>query len=135
MMEKQYCRFDASGYFLEDAIADYAVRTPIYDGEEIIGYDEHDVLPPGVTDIRPPEPNYKPRFDGAAWVEDAPQPPFDPETHVCVWSPETGTHSVAEKPLFVPFSTDDRLGSLETRLGSLETALASLTERVATLEA
>ena len=49
-----YFRFDENGYFAEDFYASYGGENP---------------QPPDVTDVPPPQPMYKVRWDGERWVE------------------------------------------------------------------
>jgi len=48
----QYYRFDKDGYFVEDVIADYGAE-----------------LPEDITDVRPPQPMYKVKWNGKKWKE------------------------------------------------------------------
>ncbi|MDR0490368.1 MAG: hypothetical protein LBH28_03875 [Oscillospiraceae bacterium] len=134
MMTKIYYRFDGNGYYLEPVIADYTVRTPIYSDAEcegadtesgdvaiiaeriITGYDEHDEIPPDVTDVPPPQPCWMPRWDGQKWVEDAPPPDCDPETEAAIWDGSAKVWSVVPKP--APLR--DPMAEVQCRLALLD---------------
>jgi len=58
-----YFRFDENGYFAEDFYASYGGENP---------------QPPDVTDVPPPQPMYKVRWDGERWVETGGPP--EPDT-------------------------------------------------------
>ena len=77
----QLYKFDEEGYYIEPIIADFI-------GEE---------TPENVTDVAPPQPNYRPRFDGEKWIEDAPKPDA-PEGKEAVWHGDTKEWTIDDIP-------------------------------------
>ena len=58
---KQYYLYDKDGYYAEPAV--------ISDGDDI---------PASATYTPPPQPCYKPRWDGNKWIEERPEPTQPP---------------------------------------------------------
>ena len=82
---KQHFLLDEEGFYVR----------PIH-----ANYNEENPMPDNVTDVFPPQPCWRPKWDREKkeWVETAPPPKFNAETEIARFDRKTAKWSVLPKP-------------------------------------
>lgn len=88
----QYFKYDENGYFVGDVTAE--------------------TKPKNCTKKRPPQPCYRPRWDGENWIEEAPPlSEYDVDTEMAIWDWENKVWEIIPKPRPMP-TYEDALAAL-----------------------